>query len=191
MIGDTIMDYTLNGTVHECDGNLHAEMAPHGLYRCLNGDWLSIAVSTDDAWRGMATAMGQADMATSVLFSTRANRKANESELNRFVSAWTAGRDIHELVDLLQKHGVAAAKSQSSVDMVADPHLWGRGFYREVTDKTGQAKNIIGPSWKMSREATITEAAPQLGEHNGYVLGELLGLSVEQQQQLTDLGITR
>jgi crotonobetainyl-CoA:carnitine CoA-transferase CaiB-like acyl-CoA transferase len=187
MIGDTIMDYTLNGVVHECDGNLHAEMAPHGVYRCANGEWLSIAVSSEDAWRGMAKAMGQ----DNALFSTHAKRKANEAELNQTVSAWTAERDAQELVELLQQHGVAAAKSQSSVDLVADPHLWGRGFYREVTDKTGQAKNIIGPSWKMSREAEITNAAPQLGEHNAYVFGELLGLSDATQKELTEAGITR
>ena len=188
MIGDTIMDFSLNGIVHECDGNLHAEMAPHGVYRCANGEWLSIAVASESAWRGLAKVMEQSDNA---LFSTHAQRKANETELNRVVSAWTADRDAQELVELLQQNGVAAAKSQSSVDLVADPHLWGRGFYREVTDKDGQAKNIIGPSWKMSREAEITKAAPQLGEHNAYVFGELLGLSAEQQQQFVDSGVTR
>ena len=37
MIGDTIMDFALNGTVHECDGNRHPEMAPHGAYPCRDG----------------------------------------------------------------------------------------------------------------------------------------------------------
>lgn len=187
MIGDTVMDFSLNGIVHECDGNLHAEMAPHGVYRCAGGDWLSIAVSSDAIWQNMASAMGL----DAPQFATHAQRKADETELNLIVSAWTAGRDVHELVELLQRHGVAAAKSQSSVDLVADPHLWDRGFYREITDKNGQARNILGPSWKMSREAAITDAAPQLGEHNAYVFGELLGLSTEQQKEFAEAGITR
>lgn len=188
MIGDTIMDYTLSGIVHECDGNLHAEMAPHGVYRCAGEEWISIAVASDEAWRAMAGVIGQSGNAR---FSTHASRKANEAELNRVVSEWTANRDALELVSLLQTAGVAAAKSQSSVDLVADPHLWGRGFYREVTDKSGQAKNIVGPSWKMSREAEITQGAPELGEHNAYVFGELLGLSTEQQKEFAEAGITR
>ncbi len=188
MIGDTVMDYTLNGIVHECDGNLHAEMAPHGVYRCANDEWISIAVARDEAWRAMAGVIGQSG---NTQFSTHANRKTNEAELNRVVSEWTATRDASEMVALLQSAGVAAAKSQSSVDLVADPHLWGRGFYREVTDKSGQAKNIVGPSWKMSREAEITQGAPQLGEHNAYVFGELLGMSTEQQKEFTEAGITR
>lgn len=188
MIGDTIMDYTLNGIVHECDGNLHAEMAPHGVYRCAGEEWISIAVASDEAWRAMAGVIGQSGNAR---FSTHASRKANEAELNRVVSEWTANRDALELVSLLQTAGVAVAKSQSSVDLVADPHLWGRGFYREVIDKSGQAKNIVGASWKMSREAEITQGAPELGEHNAYVFGELLGLSAEQQKQFAEAGITR
>jgi crotonobetainyl-CoA:carnitine CoA-transferase CaiB-like acyl-CoA transferase len=191
MIGDTVMDYTLNGALHECDGNLHAEMAPHDVYPCANGEWLSIAVSSEEAWLGMAAAMGQVDLAGNTQFSSHASRKTNETELNRIVSSWTTTRDAQQMVELLQQHGVAAAKSQSSVDLIADPHLWARGFYREVVDKNGQAKSIVGPSWKMSREAKISKAAPQLGEHNAYVLGELLGLSAEQQKQFAETGITR
>jgi crotonobetainyl-CoA:carnitine CoA-transferase CaiB-like acyl-CoA transferase len=43
----------------------------------------------------------------------------------------------------------------------------------------------------MSRAAHVTDGAPRLGEHNAYVLGEILGLSAAEQQTLTDAGITR
>jgi crotonobetainyl-CoA:carnitine CoA-transferase CaiB-like acyl-CoA transferase len=43
----------------------------------------------------------------------------------------------------------------------------------------------------MSKEAAITDAAPSLGEHNAYVLGEILRLSKEEQQSLAEAGITR
>jgi crotonobetainyl-CoA:carnitine CoA-transferase CaiB-like acyl-CoA transferase len=43
----------------------------------------------------------------------------------------------------------------------------------------------------MSREADIRKAAPRLGEHNRYVLGDILGLSEERQDELSAAGITR
>jgi hypothetical protein len=43
----------------------------------------------------------------------------------------------------------------------------------------------------MSRGATITDAAPRLGEHNAYVFGEILGLSPEEQQRLATTGVAR
>ncbi|AXQ30695.1 CoA transferase [Solimonas sp. K1W22B-7] len=188
MIGDTIMDYSLNGAVRECDGNRHAGMAPHGLYPCRDGEWISIAVSSDESWQALAGAMG---LASDSLFTTLASRKAHEAELDRRLAAWTASQDARELAASLQQRGIAAGKSQSSVDLVADPQLWEGGFYREVSDREGNRRSIVGPSWTLSREAGVTDAAPRLGEHNAYVFGEVLGLSAEKQRQLAAAGITR
>jgi crotonobetainyl-CoA:carnitine CoA-transferase CaiB-like acyl-CoA transferase len=191
MIGDSIMDYALNGVVNECDGNRHPEMAPHGAYPCNSGEWISLAVSSDAQWAALATAMGQPELVSHPSFSSIGNRKSNEAELDRLLSSWTANQDAGELVVALQKLGVASAKSQSSLDMIADQHLWGRGFYQEVADQAGQTKTVLGPSWKMSRAATVSKGAPGLGEHNAYVFGEILGLSAQEQEKLADAGITR
>lgn len=191
MIGDAIMDFSLNGNIRECDGNRHAEMAPHGVYRCLDGEWISIAVGSDAAWTALAAAMGQPELAAHPHFATLPARKSHEAELNRRIRDWTVQQSAAELAASLQARGVAAAKSLSSVDLVADPLLWERGFFREVQDRAGNARTVIGPSWKMSREAQISDAAPRLGEHNAYVFGELLGLSSERQRELSDAGVTR
>jgi crotonobetainyl-CoA:carnitine CoA-transferase CaiB-like acyl-CoA transferase len=106
------------------------------------------------------------------------------------ITTWTVSCDARELTLELQRRGIAAAKSQSSVDLVADETLWARGFFREVADAAGQTRTIVGPSWKMSRGAEIRDSAPRLGEHNDYVLGETLGLTVEERQQLAEAKIT-
>jgi crotonobetainyl-CoA:carnitine CoA-transferase CaiB-like acyl-CoA transferase len=191
MIGDSIMDYTMNGVVRECDGNRHAEMAPHGVYPCAEREWISIAVPSDEAWQALATAMGQPTLAQDARFATLAARKANEAELDSLIAAWTARHDARELANRLQQQGVAAAKSQNAVDVVSDPHLWARGFYREVHDSTGRTRTVLGPPWHMTRAATIDSAAPRLGEHNAYVFGDILGLSAEEQQRLADAGVAR
>lgn len=191
MIGDAVMNYTVNGQVSGCDGNRHAEMVPHGVFPCQNGEWLALAVSSDREWGAVAEAMGRPELAQSAEFRSSADRKANEDELERLVSAWTAGRDAAALEASLQARGVAATKSQSSLDLIADPHLWMRGFYQEVTDQEGRGRSIVGPSWKMTHMAAITHDAPSLGQHNAYVLGDILGLSAEQQQKLAEEGINR
>jgi crotonobetainyl-CoA:carnitine CoA-transferase CaiB-like acyl-CoA transferase len=191
MIGDSIMDFALNGAVRECDGNRHAEMAPHGTYPCRDGEWISLAVSSDRAWGALASAMGRPELAWDPRFRGLADRKAHEVELDRLVAAWTGTGSAGTLVAELQQRGVAAGKSQSSVDLIADQHLWARGFFPEVSDREGNTKTIVGPSWKMSRGAAVTDRAPRLGEHNEYVLGDILGLSAHEQRKLSDAGITR
>jgi crotonobetainyl-CoA:carnitine CoA-transferase CaiB-like acyl-CoA transferase len=191
MIGDTIMDFTLNGTIAECDGNRHAEMAPHGAYPCANGEWISVAVCSDVHWSVLAGAMGKPELAMHPSFVGRVDRVANATELDRLVSAWTVTRDAAELCAELQRRGIAATKSQSSLDLMSDPYLWGRGFFTQVTDQVQHTKTILGPAWKMSRPALIRDGAPRLGEHNAYVLGEILGLSADEQQKLMNAEITR
>src|SRR4029077_16906975 len=104
MIGDAVMDFALNGVIREGDGNRHAEMAPHGAYPCRGGEWISIAVSSDVAWQALAAAMELRDSVFDTLsfetqsfktqsLETLAQRKVNEVELDRLVSAWTASRD--------------------------------------------------------------------------------------------------
>ena len=191
MIADTMMDYTVNGVTRGCDGNRHSEMAPHGLYPCQNGEWISIAVDSDAAWSALAAIMGNSALGDDPRFKRFEDRKPNEAELDKLVAAWTASCDARELVSDLQKRGVAAGKSQNSVDMASDPLLWERGFYPELTQFDGTTKPVIGPSWRMTRGARISDGAPGLGEHTAYVLGDILGLSSEDQQRLADEGITR
>ncbi len=191
MVGDNVMDFSLNGRIGGADGNRHAEMAPHGVFRCAHGDWISIAVSSDAAWRALAEIMGPPALAEDLRFRTLADRKANELELDDLISQWTGANDAESLAGKLQAAGVAAAKSASSIDLIADGHLWGRGFYRPVTDPTGEERTIVGPAWRMTEAAEITDGAPKLGQHNAYVFGDILGLSQAEQQRLKEAGVTR
>jgi crotonobetainyl-CoA:carnitine CoA-transferase CaiB-like acyl-CoA transferase len=191
MIGDSIMDYTLNGEIRCCDGNRHPEMAPHGVYPARDGEWLALAVLDNESWSALAAAIGQPDLANDPRFATLADRKIHEEELDALIGAWSHEQDAAAAAKVLQTVGVAATKSQSSVDLVADELLWTRGLYREVTETDGSTRTILGPGWNMSDDARIDRAAPRLGEHNAYVFGDLLGLSAEEQHKLGEAGVTR
>jgi crotonobetainyl-CoA:carnitine CoA-transferase CaiB-like acyl-CoA transferase len=191
MVGDALIDYALSGQPPACDGNRHPAMAPHGAYPCRGGEWISLAVGSDQAWRQLAAAMGKPELGQDSRYATLAARQSNEPGLDRLVADWTATQPARELAAELQQHGIAAAKSLSSMDLVADPQLWSRGFYRDVSGASGHSKVTVGPSWKMSREASLGAAAPCLGEHNAQVLGGVLGLSAAEQKRLAEAGITR
>ena len=188
MIGDIFMDYSLNGRIAACDGNRHPEMAPHGVFRCAGGDWISIAVSSDAAWQVLA---GMLRLKSDSRYATLAERKVNEDALEQLISDWTKDQDAKVLAAQLQAAGIAAAKSANSIDLISDEHLWAREFYRHVTDASGESRAIVGPAWRMSNAAAITDGSPRLGQHNAYVFGEIMGLSPAEQERLTKAGITR
>jgi crotonobetainyl-CoA:carnitine CoA-transferase CaiB-like acyl-CoA transferase len=184
------MDYTLNGHTQVCVGNKHPEMAPHNVYRCEGPDWIAIAVSSDEAWRALAAAMGKPELGSDPRFAALAARKTNEAELDELVSAWTAGKDASELAADLQARGIAASKSQNSIDLISDALLWERGLFIDLIECDGDTRPNVGAAFKLSRGAEITHGSPALGQHNDYVLGEILGLSPEEQKKLAEAGIT-
>jgi crotonobetainyl-CoA:carnitine CoA-transferase CaiB-like acyl-CoA transferase len=186
MIADTMMEYTLNGVKQACDGTRHAEMAPHGVYRCKGGDWIAIAVSRDAAWIALAGAMGLKD---DPRFATLTVRKANEEELDRLIGDWAAMLECTAMVKLLQSRGVAATKGFNSMDLIADQQLWDRGFFPHATQSDGTVRPIVGPGAIISRPAEICDDAPWLGADTDYVLGDILGLSAEERASFKEAGI--
>ncbi len=190
MIGDALMDFTLNGTIQGGCENRHPDMAPHGVYPCLDDEWICIAAPDDAAWQRLAKAISTTELEVDKRFHTLSDRKQNEAELNQLIANWTQGQNAQVLAEQLQSQGIAATKSASSVDLVADGQLWANEFYREVVESDGSTRPIVGPGWRMSRGAQITTGAPRLGEHNAYLLGEVLGLSEERQKQLAEAGVT-
>jgi crotonobetainyl-CoA:carnitine CoA-transferase CaiB-like acyl-CoA transferase len=183
MLGDCFMDYFVRGRGPERPGARHPEMAPHGLYPCAEGEWISIAVQGDEEWRALCEAMDQPSLAGR--YPDLRSRRRNVRELDDKLAAWTGTRTARELADELRSRGVAAFKSLNSIDLVSDETLWQREFYSHVTDRAQRSIPIVGAPWRMSATPpTIGRAAPHLGEQNDYVLGELLGLSAEQRQRL-------
>lgn len=183
---EAIMDYTMNGRVQKPMGNRHRFMAPHGTYRCKGEDkWVAIAVSSDEEWQALCKAAGRLDWANDVKFSTALSRWLNAGELDRSIQEWTVHLDHYEVMNVLQAAGVAAGAVLTADEAFHDPHLEKRGFFEIVSHPEAGTHLTSGISWKLSKTpACVRFAAPCLGQHNQYVLHELLGISYEEIAQL-------
>lgn len=184
-LGDSLMEYSMTGVVPTRQGNRHPEMAPHGCYPCRGDEWISIAVRTDEEWRALCEAMEAPDLTEDCHYADRGSRQINSQTLDETLASWTRTKDARELAQRLRNRGVAAFKSLSALDLISEERLWEREFYTHVTDTRGHSTSIVGAPWRMSATpASIGRAAPLLGEHNDYVLGEILGLSASERQRL-------
>jgi crotonobetainyl-CoA:carnitine CoA-transferase CaiB-like acyl-CoA transferase len=189
MVGDSLFEHSLTGKSPKADGNRHADMAPHNCYRCVDDEWISIAVATEDEWRALCATLGDADLAGDPRFNTLAKRQQNLDALDARLSELTLSQHAGALAPHLRAAGVGAFKSETSLDLISDAELWGREFLRLVSDHTHGTRPVMGAPWRMSRsQATITNGSPKLGEHNDYVYREVLGLSQEKLDQLIAAG---
>ena len=183
---DAIMDYTMNGRVRERMGNRHPSMAPHGCYRCQGEDeWVVIAIPSDAAWQRFCQAVGQPSWVEDPRFSDVLSRYQNQDELNKLIEGWTSNHDHYEVMRILQAADIPAGPVLDAKELVEEPHLNERGFFKMVTHPEAGTHPYIGMYAKFSKTpGGIRMPAPCLGEHNQYVFGELLGLSREEMAQL-------
>ena len=179
VIGEGIMDYTMNRSQPPRDGNRDPFMAPHGIFQCQGEDaWLSIACASDDEWRALCGVMAKPELAGDPRFRTLAGRKANEDELEALIAEWTLTQEPFAATEALQAAGVAAFPPMANFMLDSDPHLQERGFWVEKEHPEVGVRRHAGIPWRMSATpCDVWRPAPTLGQDNDYVYGELLGMS--------------
>jgi len=192
VIGEAIMDYTMNGRVQGRLGNRHPYMAPHGCYRCQGEDnWVTISVSSDAEWDALCRAMGSPTWTKDERFADSFSRWQHQNELDPLIETWTCERENYQVMYLLQKIGCPAGAVLSVADLIRDPQLRERGFFPEVTHPEAGTLRVIGPRWKASRTPpAIERPAPCFAQDNDYVFREILGLSDAEVDQLYKERIT-
>ncbi len=193
LIGEEFMDYAMNGRVAQPKGNAHAALAPHGCYRCRGEDsWVTIAIGEDSEWQTLCRLMAKPELAADARFADGVSRWRNQVEINTILGEWTARQDNKELALLLQRHGIAAGAVLKSPDIVQDEVLQRRQFWETIDDaRPGfQSYKLHGQGFYLSKTPFRTRRrAPDLGEHNEHVFGELLGMTAAEIRGLADKGI--
>jgi len=190
-LAPVILDYTVNNKIWNRLGNRHPNAAPHNAYPCKGDDrWCAIAVFSEEEWRALCEAMGHPAWCKEERFSTLPHRKSNEEDLDRFVESWTAKRTVEEVVDTLERAGIAAGLVAKCEDLYRDSQFHHRHFFWELPHCEMGMQTWEGSSFLFSKTPSeLHKAAPCLGEDNDHVYTKLLGMSDEEFTQLMTEGV--
>jgi benzylsuccinate CoA-transferase BbsF subunit len=185
-----VLDYDVNGHVGSRQGNRSDRAVPHGAFAGAGEDrWVALAVWDDSDWVALAGAMGL-DQERTRRLSTFDARAAAIDEVEALVSAWTATRAPSEVADTLQALGIEAVPVADLGDASADPQLHHRGHFVTLEHPCMGACGYEHNGFRLSDAPSgFTRSSPTLGEHNEYVLGEVLGLGAVERQRLLDDGV--
>ncbi len=188
LIGEALMDYFMTGRVHTRDGNKDDIMAPHNCYPCKGKDkWVSIVVNSDEEWKALCQAVGRPEWVDDPRFNDQYRRWKNQDELDRLLGAWTKDYTHYEVMEKLQRVGVAAMPAMNSEEIFNDRHFNEWGAFVEVSHPVIGTRKVIGAPWKFSEsEMKMRTHGPMIGEHNEYVFGEVLGLSTKDVRSLVE-----
>lgn len=188
LLGEPIMDYTMNGRNAGPPGNLNPTLAPHGNYPCKGEDgWVSIAVYSDEEWNGLCKVMGNPAWTKSQKFSDKLSRLKNREALDKHIARWTKKLTHYEATEMLQKAGVAAAPLLNIDEQYTDPHYKKRQLYVNIKHPRTGDEPVYGIPWKLSATpGSIRTPAPLLGGANEHIYNELLGLSRDDTARLEE-----
>jgi crotonobetainyl-CoA:carnitine CoA-transferase CaiB-like acyl-CoA transferase len=191
LLGPYYLDSAVNGREPEPIGNQATYASPHGCYRCAGADsWCVIAVYSEEEWQKFCEVLGHPPWTKRPNFSTGLSRIRHRVELDRHVEEWTAQHDAYEVMERLQRAGVAAGVVQDARQLTNDPHLRDRGFIAQTEHPEMGRLLHGGMPLKLSlTPGSVRCHAPLLGEHNQYVLRDLLGLDDNEIQRLKESGV--
>ena len=190
MIPEAVMEYSLTGVEREKMGNRNGLHAPRGVFRCLGDEkWVAISVESDEQFRSLAEATGNPGWASDPRFRTTNARLANQDALESLVAEWTSGMEVAEVVASLQSAGVPAAPVLDSAEVMADPHLRQRGFVADLEHPVAGPRPVLSLPWAVDGQRGDTlRPAPNFGQHNDWVLKELLSVSDDEYHSLHSSG---
>lgn len=149
-------------------------------------DWCVVTVRGDADWQALCQAMADDDLAADARLMSAAGRVGDRKRVEARVAEWLSRRAALEAMETLQQHGVPAAA------MLRVSELPNFGYYQEQRSFRETTHPEIDQSFFLENAPVHSvhlldppdRPAPVMGQHNGEVIGEWLGL---QPDQIADL----
>ena len=184
-----IADYSYKGTIRHRTGNSHPSTIPGGNFLTKDNQYLVLACGGEKLFRLFASKIGREDLLTDERYSSGEARIANRDEINQIAADWIKAHTMEECRSIFGDD-IPNGAVYSVKEMFEDPHIAERKDLVQVeTDKFGKI-TMQGIYPKLSgTPGEIKWAGGRLGQFNDEVYGEILGMSKEEIQTLTEKGI--
>ena len=189
MMESLITEYDQLGHVRERSGPILPRIAPSNVYPTRDGI-VMIGANQDTVFTRLCDAMEAPQLAQDPRYHDHQARGANQRELDDIIATWTATLATHDLLALLEKHGVPSGLIYRTADMLADPHFAARQAIVTTQHPKFGALRMQNVAPRLSATpSSVRTPAPELGEHNDEVYQGLLGLTPAQLDRLRAAGV--
>jgi crotonobetainyl-CoA:carnitine CoA-transferase CaiB-like acyl-CoA transferase len=190
-IGEYFIEASGQGMVHERLGNRHPDRAPQGCYRCQGPGpdaWVVLTVGSDVQWAGLVRAMSSPAWAVEKRFDHAAGRRTHHDDLDTHIGAWTASLARDDIVARLQAEGVPAGPVLHESELLADPHLRARGFFRPNSSADLPTYDFNRHLWRWDGPEMPWGPIGRMGADNDYVWRTIVGVSDAEWDRMADGG---
>ena len=184
------IEYEQLGLVHGRTGSSNAFVAPAGVFRSSDGEWVTFTAATQSVFERFCALIERRDLLADPRYAGNPSRMSHLDELNAIVARWIGERPLGEVVARLSAAGVSVAPIYSNRQILDDPHFRARGSIVRAQDEDFDSVAVPGVVPRLSATpGEVRTSGPGPGAHNAEVYGEWLGLSEEKQQALRAAGV--
>jgi crotonobetainyl-CoA:carnitine CoA-transferase CaiB-like acyl-CoA transferase len=156
-------------------------------------DWCVVTVRGNDDWSALCRAMDADDLAADPELASTLGRLADRARVEGRVADWLLDRSASEAMETLQQHGVPAAAMLRVSELPAFEYYVERHSFRDTTHPEISQSFFLENAPVHSRHLAdpADRPAPVMGQHNGEVIRDWLGLSPEEIVALESDGTLR
>lgn len=173
-IGELMIDHQMNGRDPAVLGNTDPHVLQDVFAVAGEDRWVAISIRDDRDW---AAAVGVVDTLSAVasLGATAEGRREHSRRLREAIGRWCTARKADDVVAALQGAGIPAAEVKDEAQVLEDPHLAARGWFRERTHPAVGTHRYPGHPWRAD-DFTLRHdrPLPGFGEDNEHVYLDVL-----------------
>ncbi len=178
------IEYDQLGIVRQRSGNTSQHAAPGNVYKTREGQWASIAASTQSIYERLCAALNRHDLIDDQRFKTNQLRVANREVLDDIIKAEIGARTLDELSAVLGENQVGFSPIYDIADVFKDPHFAARRTLVQVHDEElGPVRMQCVVPILSHTPGHVHHAGPSIGQHNDPIFRKL-GLDAKEIEQL-------
>jgi crotonobetainyl-CoA:carnitine CoA-transferase CaiB-like acyl-CoA transferase len=184
ILNTTVSRYLALGQAPSRQGNRNPLIAPGNLYRAQDG-YVTVECLTQEMWEDLARAMTREDLLQDSRFGDVVSRQRHAEALDREIEAWMREKSVEQVLAILHQRGVPSGPVLDIPALVAHPQFAATGIVTSVEMPGLGPVPLLAPPIRMDGDTAATRGRPpRQGEHTGEVLGEWLGLSAREVEEL-------
>ena len=188
VLENAIARYAATGEIPTPIGNRHPSIAPFSSFETLDG-MINIAVGNDGIWKKFCKAIERADICEDPRFANNPSRVKNIDQLMEIIGVQLKKKTSKEWLGTFEALDIPSGKINNVADLFEDEQIKAREMIVEVTHRNGTVKMPGVPIKFSETPASISGPAPLLGEHNEEIYSGMLGISLEEIEELHEKGV--
>ncbi|MCP3718400.1 CaiB/BaiF CoA-transferase family protein [Paraburkholderia sp. CNPSo 3281] len=166
--------YAIDGqTPPPLAGASHATIYPYGPFPAGDGKSVMLGLQNDREWKLFCEhVLLQPELAIDERFAANSQRSARRAELRELIVEAFSKLTAAQVIERLDRAGIANAQMNTMADVWAHPQLQARERWREVQTSVGTVPALLPPGAPSAFDARM-DAVPALGQHTESILREL------------------